>query len=395
MASDVPGSAGRSAGWWVREDAATWFGTTSLREAAALGRRVAELAGPVDVDLRADGLRVRLPDDGPLAAVASAALDLGLVADPTALQEVRVVVESPDPSAVGAFWQRALGYESGGTGVLRDPLRRDPSFLLLTSTDPRPLRNRVHVDVVRPAEVVGRADLGAASGPYGVCHRDVDGNEVDLVPGGDLDETGTTPDWQAVFGAVACYRVTSPGQQQALAAAVADVADEAGFPLLVDLRPGLVVLDTGKDQWEADAHGLAVDFVALARELQSAARGLGAVAELDRPRLTQLVLDAADVPAVRAFWTAALGYRPDRRTGATDIVDPRRLGPVLLFQDLDTADIARVRQRNRIHVELAVPQEVAAARVAAALRAGGRVLDEAPGRRRLADPEGNELVVVA
>lgn len=193
---------------------------------------------------------------------------------------------------------------------------------------------------------------------------------------------------------MACYRTTSPAQQRALATAAARLADDAGFPLLVDVRPGLAVLDSGKDRWDADAHGLALDFADLAADLQGAARGLGAAADPGLPRLVQLVLDAADVAAVRAFWVAALGYAHDRRAGVTDIVDPRRLDPVLVLQDLDPSDTARRRQRNRIHVELAVPADLARARVATAVAAGGRVLDESSDRWRVADPEGNELVVV-
>jgi len=160
------------------------------------------------------------------------------------------------------------------------------------------------------------------------------------------------------------------------------------------VRPGLAILDTGKDRWHADAHGLELDFTDLAARLQAAARDLGAVADPTLPRLVQLVIDAADVPAVRAFWAAALGYVPDRRTDLTDIVDPRGLGPVLLFQGIDLADAERRWQRNRIRLELAVPPDAVPARLAAALAAGGRGLEESGGRWRLADPEGNELVIL-
>lgn len=66
--------------------------------------------------------------------------------------------------------------------------------------------------------------------------------------------------------AMACYRDTSPTQQRDLAAAAAALADDTGFPLLVDLRPGLVIIDSGKDQWEDDAHGLELDFTELVRD---------------------------------------------------------------------------------------------------------------------------------
>jgi hypothetical protein len=228
-----------------------------------------------------------------------------------------------------------------------------------------------------------------------VRHTDPDGNEVDLVPGDALGETHSTSDWQAVFSAMACYRTTSPTQQRDLAAVAAAQADDAGFPLLIDLRPGFVIFDSGKDQWEPDAHGLELEFADLAANLQTAARELGATADPGLPRFAQLFLDAADVAAVRAFWVAALGYTRDRRTGVTDIHDPRRLNPVLVFQQLDAAETERRRQRNRIHFELAVPADLAEARVDTAVAAGGRLLDESAEHRRVADPEGNELLLVS
>jgi hypothetical protein len=173
------------------------------------------------------------------------------------------------------------------------------------------------------------------------------------------------------------------------------LADEAGFPLLIDLRPGLVILDSGKDQWEADAHGLDLEFTDLAADLQTATRQVGATADPALPRFVQLFLDAADVDSVRSFWMAALGYTADRRVGLTDIYDPRRLNPELVFQALDVSDTERRRQRNRIHVELSVPPHVAPARANTAVAAGGRLLDESGDRWRVADPEGNELVIVS
>lgn len=384
------------AGWRVVDGVATaWFDASSLRAGAVLAGRVLAVSPDALVDLRASGVRVRLDDGGRTEEVSAAARDLGSAADPAALQQVGVVVESADPAAVTRFWLRVLGHVPGPDGVLADPLRRDPALRVRPSAEHRPLRQRVHLDVVRPAAVVAEVAPGEPSGPYGVRHADPDGNEVDLVPGHALGDGAGTADWQTVFGAVACYRTTSPGQQHALATAAAALADDAGFPLLVDLRPGLVVLDTGKDRWEADAHGLALDFTDLAARLQAAARDLGASADPTLPRLVQVFLDAADVAEVRAFWQAALGYEPDPRTGLDDLVDPRGLGPVLAFQELDRADAERRRQRNRTYLELAVPADLAEARVAASVAAGGRVLDPSPGRVRVADPEGNELVVVA
>jgi len=394
----VPGVTEIATDWRVVDGVATaWFDAPSLIEGAALAGRIVELSAEIVVDLRATGIRVRLDSDEHAEAVSAAARDLGLAANHAVLQHLSVVFESANPTVVRRFWQRVLDYAPGEDGGLADPLRRDPAIRIRQSTEPRPLRNRIHLDVVRPAAAVEQASLslGEASGPFGVCHTDPDGNEVDLVPGEALGDRTGTADWQSVFSAMACYRTNSPTQQRDLAAAAAALADDTGFPLLVDLRPGLVIIDSGKDQWEDDAHGLELDFTDLAGNLQTAARELGATADPGLPRFAQLFLDAADVAAVRAFWVAALGYTHDRRAGVIDIHDPRRLNPVLVFQELDALETERRRQRNRIHFELAVPSDLAQTRLATTVAAGGRLLDESEDRWRVADPEGNEMVIVS
>lgn len=382
--------------WRVVDGVTTaWFDAPSLVEGAALAARILDVSAEIVIDVRATGVLVRLDSNEHAEAVSAIALDLGLHADPAVPQQVSVVFETTDPAGVGEFWQRVFDYVPGDGIGLVDPLRRDPAIRLRLSTEERLLRNRIHLDVVRPAAAVEAIGLGEAFGPYGVCHADPDGNEVDVVPADPLGETLDTADWHAVFSAMACYRNTSPAQQRDLAEAAAALADDVHFPLLIDLRPGLVIIDSGKDQWEADAHGLDVDFSILAALIQTAAGEIGAVADPALPRFTQLFLDAADVEAVRSFWVAALGYVRDRRDGCTDIVDPRRLNPVLLFQELDAADTARREQRNRIHFELAMPADVAPARVATIVEAGGSLLDESDGRWLIADPEGNELVITS
>ncbi|NOJ59630.1 VOC family protein [Arthrobacter sp. 260] len=380
--------------WRAVDGALTaWFDAPSLSEGAALAGRIMELSPGQVVDVRATGVRVRADSADHTGAVSAAARDLGLAANTAGLQHVNVVFESTNPPALRTFWQRAFAYVPAADGGLADPLKRDPALRIQSTAEVRPLRNRIHLDVVRPAEAVGQAGLGEASGPYGVCYADPDGNEVDLVPGGALGEGSGTADWLAVFSAMACYRTTSPPQQRDLAAAAASLADAAGFPLVIDLRPGLVILDSGKDQWEDNPDG--VDFTDLAVKLQGAARRLGATADPALPRFAQLFLDAADLPLVQAFWIAALGYVADPRDGVSDIVDPLRLNPVLVFQELDATDADRRRQRNRIHVELVVPSDAVQPRLAACLAAGGRLLEESAGRWRVADPEGNELAIVS
>lgn len=384
-----------SSDWRVIDGVVTaWFDAPSLVDGAALADRIVALSDDAAVDVRSSGVRVRLDSTDHADTVSAVARDLGLAANSAVMQQVGVVIDAADPTGVSDFWQRVLAYEPDADGSLVDPLRRDPAVRVRPSAAPRPLRHRVHLDVVRPAAEVELVGLGDGSGPYGVRHSDPDGNEVDFLPGDPLGDGSGTADWHAVFSAMACYRTTSTTQQRDLVAAAAALADDAGFPLLIDVRPGLVIFDSGKDQWEGDAHGLDLDFADLAASLQAAARELGATADSALPRFAQLFLDAADVAAVRAFWVAALGYVPDRRAGVTDIYDPRRLNPELVFQELDASDTPRRQQRNRIHFELAVPADAAQERVASALAAGGQLLEESESRWLVADPEGNELAIV-
>ncbi len=68
---------------------------------------------------------------------------------------------------------------------------------------------------------------------------------------------------------------------------------------------------------------------------------------------------------------------------------------MLVFQALDALETERRQQRNRIHFELAVPSDLASRRLATTIAAGGRLVDASENRWRVADPEGNELVIVS
>ncbi|HEX6682702.1 MAG TPA: VOC family protein [Candidatus Limnocylindrales bacterium] len=395
--------------WRVLDTGASaWFDAPSMTAGAALVRRIAELAaatGLPDVDLRPGGVRVRIGPAGDLTradvelarSISAAAQDLGMAAVPAVLQAFELVIDTADRPSLVSFWRTVLGYQPVGAHGLGDPSRRSPG-LTFHESPPRPLRDRIHVDVVRPPDAVeaARAVVGQEPfGPFGVALADADGNEVDVVPGGTLPEGPETADWQTLFGAMAYYPVDSPLRAGALVSAVAGLADDAGLPLMVDVRPDGVTIDSGKDQWEDEEGSATSRFVDLAGRVQTAARDLGLSADLTRPRFVQLGIDAVDVPAVRAFWASVLGYEYDPRTFLTDIYDPRRLNPVLFFQQMDASDAERRQHRNRIHFELFVPHDHAQARIDAAVAAGGRIVAEiAPNRRTLVDPDGNELDIV-
>ena len=406
------------------QDALAWFATASHADGARLVRRVADLVeGPdapdlddgrtpdlPDIDLRARGVRIRLrrpgdrftPREVELArAVSAAAADLGLTADAAPLQLVQVGLDAQDRAALLPFWQRVLGHEQVGDRVLRDPERRLPSLWFQEQDAPRPLRNRLHLDVVTVppeaaavlAEVPGLGGQVPRENDYYATIADADGNEADVLPlpDGAADWDGeATADWRLVFAAVARYPTVSVAQAVELVERVAALADGAGLALGVDLRPGLVILDSGKDLWE-----MVEGYAALAASCQQVARGLGLVADVAGPRFVQVGIDAVDVPGVRAFWAAALGYVEDPREDVTDLVHPHQLTMPVFLQSLDADDHERRAQRNRLHLDVFVPDDLARARVDAALAAGGRVTHDAgaPAWWTLADPEGNEVCI--
>ena len=128
----------------------------------------------------------------------------------------------------------------------------------------------------------------------------------------------------------------------------------------------------------------------LARRISEIAREQGIGVEPSALAELELALDTADLAAVGPFWAALLTGSPDSLLG-DDVVDPSGRVPLLWFQDTD----AHETPRQRFHIDLWVPPDVAEERIAAAVSAGGRVVDDenAPSFVVLADPEGNRACV--
>jgi 4a-hydroxytetrahydrobiopterin dehydratase len=111
----------------VGDGACAYFRTGSLAASARLVQAISELPDiedhPPDVDVRHDGVTVRLitytddyygisrRDVEIARQVSAAARQLGLSADPSAVQSVLVIPGASAPAAVMPFWRAALGYE--------------------------------------------------------------------------------------------------------------------------------------------------------------------------------------------------------------------------------------------------------------------------------------------
>src|SRR5207247_3712106 len=123
--------------------------------------------------------------------------------------------------------------------------------------------------------------------------------------------------------------------------------------------------------------------VVLARQMQTVARRLGVPAEPAIVQTGLVTIDAFDIPQVKPFWRAVLGYQ-DREDSPEDLVDPRGRGASIWFQKIETPD----PQVNRIHLDIWVPPDQAQARRAPAIAAGGRLVTDkyAPAWWTLAAP---------
>jgi 4a-hydroxytetrahydrobiopterin dehydratase len=201
------------------------------------------------------------------------------------------------------------------------------------------------------------------------------------------------PDWRFVLGGIeARFSASSFFGAAEFAAQVAAAADAANHHPDIDIRyPGLVHVTLSTH----DAGGLTQADVSMARTISSLASDAGLSSD-PRPAIgLEVAIDAMDIDAVRPFWKAVLGYDevPADEPGGQVfvIVDPRRIGPQFWFQQMD----APRPQRNRIHIDVSVPHDVAEARVAAALAAGGHLVSDARARAFwvLADCEGNEACI--
>lgn len=189
---------------WGGAWACAHFRTPSFSVGASLVRAIAEAATTAnrhpDVDLRPEGVTVRLRGDGPegfrtrdielARTVSAAARALDAHADPAAVQHVQVSVDALVTAEVRPFWRAVLGYDEVGEEDLVDPLRRGPSVWFQALDTPRQQRNRLHVDVYVPAdEVEGRIAAAVAAGgrvvsdahaPAWWTLADPEGNEADL-----------------------------------------------------------------------------------------------------------------------------------------------------------------------------------------------------------------------
>jgi 4a-hydroxytetrahydrobiopterin dehydratase len=128
----------------------------------------------------------------------------------------------------------------------------------------------------------------------------------------------------------------------------------------------------------------------LAQAISATARTHDAVAHRAAANEVQIAIAAKPHAIDVGFWRAVLGYLPVDDDNA---IDPLGHSSTVWMQDLNPDKPLR----HAMHVDVSVAREHASARVASALAAGGRIIDDAdaPAGWILADRAGNRVCVAA
>lgn len=194
-------------------------------------------------------------------------------------------------------------------------------------------------------------------------------------------------DWRVTdSGPQAVFTATSLAHAASLVAPVVEAGERLGLLPDIDVRAEAVVVrvpNRGED-------GIAAAAPEFAAVVSRSAEDLGLTADPARVQSIGIYVAQHSGADVRPFFRAALGYDD---LGDTDAVDPLRAGPSLAFNPI-TGDAP---SRGRTHFDVFVPADQAEARVAAALAAGGRLVDDshAPQWWSLASPENHGIDIAA
>jgi len=200
-----------------------------------------------------------------------------------------------------------------------------------------------------------------------------------------LDAEGVE-DWVVLHGgATAAFRVGLLSEAARLAEDVAKVSGLVGRGVLLTLEESALTVRLSRDIWQLEA-----EHIQLARAVSALAREHGAIPDRAAVQEVQFAIAAKADEIDVGFWRAVLGYVPMADDNA---VDPLGHGSTVWMQEIDPAKSLR----HAMHIDVSVAHEHVQTRLAAALAAGGRIVDDshAPSHWTLADRAGNRVCICA
>lgn len=193
-------------------------------------------------------------------------------------------------------------------------------------------------------------------------------------------------DWVVLHGgATAVFRMPSFGEAAQLADAVAHVPGIEGSGALLTIADDRLSVRLSRGLFRLEER-----HIDLARAVSAVARMRGAIADRAGVQEVQLAIAAKPGAVDVGFWRAVLGYA---RLADDNAIDPLGHGSTVWMQELNPEKPLL----HAMHVDVSVAREHAEARVAAAVVAGGRIVDDvdAPAWWVLADRAGNRVCVAA
>jgi 4a-hydroxytetrahydrobiopterin dehydratase len=225
---------------------------------------------------------------------------------------------------------------------------------------------------------------------------------MDMLTGTQIAEVDLT-DWRKLGqGLHARYVVGDFGAGVRFLAAVAQAGDALGHYPRVTMGEGYVDLKLlSRDAVYRDGDGVehVVDWVTqkdvdLARRVTEVAAEQSVAADPGSITTVELALDTAHAATIAPVWSALLTGSTDsvgRGTIGDDVRDAEERVPILWFQDTDEHETPR----QRFHLDVWVPADMADRRIQAAVAAGGIVADDsqAPSYTVIADQDGNKACV--
>ncbi|MGW6128507.1 VOC family protein [Cellulomonas sp. NPDC055163] len=225
---------------------------------------------------------------------------------------------------------------------------------------------------------------------------------MDMLSGEEIAGAGLT-DWRKLAqGLHARYRVDDFGAAARFVAAVGEAGDALGHHPGVSIGPGYVDLKlVSADAVYRDGTGTehVVEWVTqqdldLARRITEVAAEHGLAADPASVSVLELGLDTARPGTIAPVWAALLtgdAASQGRGSPSDEVRDATGRVPNLWFANADADEPAR----QRFHVEVYLTPEAAERRIAAAVAAGGTVVDDsdAPSLTVVADQDGNTGVV--
>jgi 4a-hydroxytetrahydrobiopterin dehydratase len=202
----------------------------------------------------------------------------------------------------------------------------------------------------------------------------------------DVEAAGLS-DWRQLFEALRTRFLTGDfATGLRLVGRIGELAEAANHHPDVDLRYPHVNVTL----FSHDVFGVTSRDLELARGISAAAAELGVKADPGATSVVEIALDTWDLEEIKPFWRAVLAMtdHPEYEQELRDLSGSR---PTLWFQDTDRHD----EPRQRFHLDVRMPPEVAQDRIAAALEAGGTLVSDASAPRFwvLADPQGNKACV--